>query len=315
MKRQLPPLNAIRVFEACARKGGFVAAAEELGVTPAAISLQVRKLELHYQTELFRRLSSGVELTELGAAIHAECISALDHLERTNDLVTANEVRKRRVVSCINSVAHRWLGPRLGRLSKDQPDLWIELRAQADPVDFEDARVDIRLTYGTHLYPHYITHPLYRDAVAPVCTPEFAREHGLLDGEIGGLPDELLIETRWSPSFWAYPSWEDWFAEAGAQRSSPSSTGHCVDTPALATDMALRGLGVALAQLSLSEDELESGRLIRLFDPIHLMPKPYAIVLPRSERRRRVLARLIDWLLAEGQRTEQGILDLQAKKY
>ena len=98
MKRHLPPLNAIRVFEACARKGGFVAAAEELGVTPAAISLQVRKLESHYQTELFRRLPSGVELTELGAAIHAECIAALTHLERTNDLVTASEIRARRVI-------------------------------------------------------------------------------------------------------------------------------------------------------------------------------------------------------------------------
>ena len=100
MPRRLPPLNAIRAFEASARKGGFVAAAADLGVTPAAVSLQIRKLEAFYEVALFRRMPSGVELTEVGAAIHAECVAALATLEATTDIVSHERRVPRRVRRC-----------------------------------------------------------------------------------------------------------------------------------------------------------------------------------------------------------------------
>ena len=299
MPRRLPPLNAIRAFEASARHGGFVAAAQELGVTPAAVSLQIRKLEDFYEAALFHRLASGVELTEVGAAIFADCNAALATLESTSDLVASREARTRIVISCINSLAHRWLARHLGNIAGRVPEHWIEFRAEPDPVDFEGRGVDLRITYGEHLYPHHDAQPLFVDRLLPLCTPEFASAWGLTAGDPAALQDELLIETWWSPSFWAYPTWADWFAAAGLQRQPRSGIGPAVNMPALAIDMALAGLGVALGQRSLAEDELRSGRLISPFKATLEMPGPYALITPRSARRKRRLAPVLAALLAQ----------------
>lgn len=302
MPRKLPPLNAIRAFEASARLGGFVAAAQELGVTPGAISLQIRKLEEYYDTALFRRLASGVELTETGTTIFGECSGALSALEATNDLITARDTRTRIVVSCINSIAHRWLSRRLAGLAGSVPDHWIEFRAEPDPVDFDDQRVDVRITYGEHLYPQLETRTLFRDRLMPLCTPDFASKAKLKGDDIGSLRDEHLIQSWWMPSFWAYPTWADWFEQAGAPRQPRVGTGHCTNMPALAIDMALAGLGVALGQQSLALEEIRSGRLIPPFLATLDMPSAYALVLPRSARRQRRVARVVAFLMAEADR-------------
>lgn len=293
MPRRLPPLNAIRAFEASARNGGFVAAAAELGVTPAAVSLQIRKLEDFYEAALFDRLASGVELTEIGAAIFADCSVALATLESTADLLASREARSRIVVSCINSLAHRWLTQFLAELALRIPDNWIEVRAEPDPVDFENRGVDLRITYGEHLYPHHDTQPLFTDRLVPLCTPEFADRAGILGQTPAALQDEQLIETWWSPSFWAYPTWSDWFALAGHPRTARNGVGPAANMPALAIDMALSGLGIALGQMSLAAEEMKAGRLIAPFDIRLGMPNPYSIITPRSARRKKRLAGLI----------------------
>jgi LysR family transcriptional regulator, glycine cleavage system transcriptional activator len=299
MPRRLPPLNAIRAFEASARHGGFVAAAQELGVTPAAVSLQIRKLEDFYEAQLFRRLPSGVELTKVGAAIHAECAAALATLESTTDLVSARETRTRIVLSCINSLAHRWLVRALPALSVAIPDHWIEVRAEADPVDFEDGGVDLRITWGEHLYPHHDVRPLFTDSLTPICTPAFAAAAGLTGAGPEMLRDEDLILSWWSPSFWSYPTWSDWFAAAGVVRHPRAGVGPAANMPALAVDMALGGLGVALGQRALAAAELADGRLVAPFATVLPMPAPYALVTPRSARRKRRVARLVAALQAE----------------
>lgn len=293
MPRRLPPLNAIRAFEASARHGGFVAASQELGVTPAAVSLQIRKLEEFYEAALFHRLPSGVELTEIGAAIFADCTGALATLESTTDLVAARETRSRIVISCINSLAHRWLAQHLAELSARVPDHWIEIRAEPDPVDFEDRGVDLRITYGEHLYPHHDARPLFTDCLVPVCTPDHAASAGLVGASPDLLKDEQLIQTWWSPSFWAYPTWADWFAEAGFPRPARQGVGPAVNMPALAIDMALSGVGVALGQVALAARDLRSGALVTPFQVRLAMPIPYAIVTPKSARRKKRLVRVV----------------------
>ena len=299
MRRRLPPLNAIRAFEASARLGGFVAAAQELGVTPSAISLQIRKLEEYYEAALFRRQASGVELTEVGTAIHGECSAALATLEATHDLIAARETRTRIVVSCINSIAHRWLSRRLTSLAESVPDHWIEFRAEPDPVDFEDHHVDIRITYGEHLYPHLEVQPLFKDRLMPLCTPDFAVREKLRSDDIASLRDEHLIQSWWTPSFWAYPTWAEWFEAASAPRQPRAGTGPGANMPALAVDMALAGLGVALGQYSLAAEEIRTGRLVAPFRTVLDMPSPYALVVPRSARRQQRVARVVKFLLAE----------------
>lgn len=293
MPRRLPPLNAVRAFEAAARHAGFHAAADELGVSAAAVSLQVRKLEDFYGAALFRRLPSGVELTELGASIQAECAAALSTLETTIDLATAREARTRIVVSCINSLAHRWLTPHLPVLAASVPDHWLELRAEADPVDFADGGVDLRITYGTHLYPQHEVRPLFTDRLTPVCTPALASAAGLDDGDPRRLRDEDLIQTWWTPSFWAYPTWADWFDAAGHPRQPRAGIGPGANMPALAVDLAASGLGVALGQVSLTGAELRAGRLVAPFPTVIAMTDSYALVVPRAARRKKRVARVV----------------------
>lgn len=297
MPRRLPPLNAVRAFEASARHGGFVAAARELGVTAAAVSLQIRKLEDFYEAALFHRFASGVELTEIGASIFADCTAALATLESTTDLVTKREARSRIVISCINSLAHRWLTGHLVALSATVPDHWIEIRAEHDPVDFEDGGVDLRITYGEHLYPHHDARPLFTDTLVPLCSPDFAARHGLTGQAPTQLTDELLIQTWWNPSFWAYPTWADWFAQAGEPRLPRQGVGPAANMPALAIDMAVAGMGVALGQEALAAADIRSGRLIAVSDVRLSMPNPYTIVTPRSARRKKRLTRMVDALV------------------
>jgi LysR family glycine cleavage system transcriptional activator len=292
MPRRLPPLNAVRAFEAAARHGGFMAAAEELGVSASAVSLQIRKIEDHYGAALFRRLASGVEPTELGLAIQAECAAALSTLEGTLDLVVARETRTRIVQSCINSLAHRWLTPHLPSLAASVPDHWLELRAEADPVDFEDGGVDLRITYGSHLYPQHEVRPLFTDRLTAVCTPALARAEGL-DGDPARLRDEVLIQTWWSTSFLAYPTWADWFEAAVQHRQPRAGVGPAVNMPALAVDYALAGQGVALGQLSLARAALEAGDLVAPFRTVLAMTDRYALVVPRAARRSKRVARVV----------------------
>lgn len=297
MPRRLPPLNAVRAFEASARHGGFVAAARELGVSAAAVSLQIRKLESFYEAALFHRMPSGVELTEIGEAVFADCTAALATLESTNDLVAARETRSRVVISCINSLAHRWLARNLAAIAEALPEHWIELRAEPDPVDFEDRGVDLRITYGEHLYPHHDTRELFTDRLLPLCTPDFAARHGLVGRPPDALHDHHLIQTWWSPSFWAYPTWAEWFSQAGHPRQPRQGLGPVANMPALAIDMAVAGLGVALGQEALAEAEIRSGQLIAPYVARLDMPGPYALVTPRSARRKARLAGLVGTLL------------------
>ncbi len=299
-------MNAVRAFDAAVRHGGFTAAAEELGVSASAVSLQIRKLEDFYGASLFRRLASGVEPTELGLAIQAECAAALSTLETTIDLVAARETRTRIVLSCINSLAHCWLTPHLPALFASVPDHWIELRAEADPVDFEDGGVDLRVTYGTHLYPQHEVRPLFTDRLTPICTPALARAEGLEAGDPAALRDETLIQTWWTPSFFAYPTWADWFEAAGKPRQPRAGVGPAVNMPALAIDFALAGQGVALGQLSLIGDALRSGRLVAPFPTVIAMTDRYALVVPRAARRKKRVARVAAALQALAAQTQHG---------
>lgn len=302
MQRRLPPLNAIRAFEASARLGGFVAAAGELGVSPAAVSLQVKKLEQHYGAALFLRLPSGVELTDLGRAVFADCQAAIATLMATNDLASGAGQRERVVLSCINSLAHRWLAQRLVGFAAENPDFSVELRAEADPVEFGSAGCDIRLTYGLHLYASASTHraePLFTDRLTPLCTPGFLAAQGIDPADPASLRDEHLIHVGWAPSFFAYPGWEAWFGAAGAPRQPRQGAAPLVNMPALAIDLALSGLGVALGQLSLATGPLASGRLVRPFAAELRMEDSYGTVVPLSARHDKRVTRMLRWLRAE----------------
>ena len=178
MPLTLPPLNALRAFEAAARTGGFVSAADELGVTPAAISQHIRKLEDYFGKDLFLRRNNRVTLTDAGQAILSGTAGALQQIsDITVDLIT-DRPRSRLVISCIESVAEKWLLPRLAAFSRSQPDFRFDLRVEADPVDFARHNIDLRLSYGLGAYADQRAQILLQDAVQPMCSPDYLSRLG-----------------------------------------------------------------------------------------------------------------------------------------
>lgn len=202
MPLSLPPLNALRAFEAAARTGGYVAAAEELGVSPAAVSQQVRNLEDFLGKQLFRRFNNRVLLTDAGQVVFAGASDALQSISALTEQVMSGGTRSRLVISVITSVAERWLEPRLAAFALKEKALRIELRVESDPVDFARHDIDLRICYGTNIYPEMNTIRLFQDEVLPLCSPIYLERNANAKMQgMDGVPDDDLIHTSWGPSF------------------------------------------------------------------------------------------------------------------
>lgn len=301
MTLPLPPLNALRAFEAAARSGSYVSAARELGVSPAAISQQVRNLEQFLDKRLFTRLNNRIVLTDAGRAIFAGTTEALQSISEVTEQTLTGTVRSRLVISVLPSVARRWLAPRLSAFTRCEPQLRFALRVEDDPVDFERNNIDLRLCYGSSLYPDLMTVHLRRDEVLPVCSPTYlSRNPDAAAPSLEGVPDDDLIHTDWGPAFGSLPSWEIWFAQQGLPRTGRAK-GFVVGMSGLALDFARDGLGVALGQRMMAEEDLATGRLVALSPLAVPLGHPYSLVHPRSRARKTGLKTLIDWLRAPRQ--------------
>ncbi|WP_068300594.1 LysR substrate-binding domain-containing protein [Pararhodobacter sp. CCB-MM2] len=279
---KLPPLNALRAFESAARNGGYVAASAEMGVTPAAVSQQVRKLEEHLGRRLFTRHNNRVTLTDAGQAIYAETAAALSDLAQMAERAQGGRVQGRLVVSCLPSLAEGWL---MSRLGAEAP--LIDLRLESDPVAFARDGIDLRLSYGTGLYPDLVSRPLFRDTVLPLAAPTMARHWP-------DLPDDRLIHTDWGPGFASHPTWAQWFAAHAPDRPAPApGSGHRIGGSFLALQMAERGLGVALGQRALAEPMVEAGRLTPLSPQTLPLGHDYVAIHPHAKARKPALQRML----------------------
>ena len=298
MPLSLPPLNALRAFEAAARTGSYVAAAEELGVSPAAVSQQVRNLEEFLGKQLFMRFNNRVSLTDAGQVIFVGASDALRSISALTEQVMSGGTRSRLVISVITSIAERWLEPRLAAFALKERAR-VELRVEADPVDFARHNIDLRICYGTNVYPEMSTIRLFQDEVLPLCSPGYL-ERNRSAGTLGmeGVPDDDLIHTSWGPSFVSHPTWHAWFAKSGIDRPNDTK-GHQIGMSGLALDLARDGLGVALGQKVMADRDLAAGRLVPLSDIAIELGHPYCLVYPRSKTRKIGLQALIDWLTKE----------------
>src|SRR5690348_5734615 len=244
MPLSLPPLNALRAFEAAARTGSYVAAAEELGVSPAAVSQQVRDLEDFLGKQLFMRFNNRVSLTDAGQAIFAGSSDALQSISALTELVMSGGTRSRLVISVITSIAERWLEPRLAAFALNDNAPRIELRVEADPVDFARHNIDLRICYGTNIYPEMNTIRLFQDEVLPLCSPAYLeRNRSARTSGMEAVPDEDLIHTSWGPSFVSHPTWHAWFAKSGIDRPIDAK-GYQIGMSGLSLDLARDGVGV-----------------------------------------------------------------------
>ncbi len=297
MPRKLPPMNAIKAFEAAARTGGYVAAARELAVSPAAVSQQVKNLEGFFGKKLFVRHSNRLSLTDAGLHVFNESHTSLETLGRMTARVFQGESRARLVVSVLPSLAARWLERRLAEFLDLEPALRLDIRVEDDPVDFARHHVDLRICYGAHLYPDLVNRLLLQDQVLPLCTASWL-ERALGDAPAPEqLSDDWLIHTNWGPSFASHPTWADWFRAAGIERSPDAAAGHGVGLSSLAVDLARAGVGIALGQRLLARDDLAAGRLLAPFGPAIPLGHPYCAVHAHARAQKPGLQAFADWLV------------------
>jgi LysR family transcriptional regulator, glycine cleavage system transcriptional activator len=297
MPLPLPPLNALRAFEAAARTGSYVAAAEELDVSPAAVSQQVRNLEDFLGLKLFTRFNNRVVLTDAGQAVFSGATSALQSISAMTEQVLSGRSRSRLVVSSVASIAQRWLEPRLAEFLLSEPGIRVDLRVEEDPADFARHNIDLRLCYGSNLYPDMTMELLRRDEVLPVCSPLYLQRHPAAASGMQHVPADDLIHTNWGPSFASHPTWASWYMAAGLP--PPDETrGFRMGMSSLSLDLARDGLGVALGQRLMGSDDIRDGRLVVLPGQAIALGHPYGLVLPPGKINKPGLRKLVAWLVS-----------------
>ncbi len=300
MSRRLPPLNAIRAFEACARLGSLALAAAELCVTPGAVSQQIRKLEDFYGRQLLMRKGNQLIATEIGQSVYETCAEFIGELASMTRHIVGGPARTRLVVSVLPSVAVRWLNRRLPDFLNAYPGLRVDLRIEDDPVDFFRARIDVRLAYGAHFYPEFVGVPFARDHVTPMCAPAWIEAGRIQPGNPAALADGDLVHVLWHTGFSAYPTWDAWFTAAGVPRRVRAELGHQTDMSSAAIDLAHSGAGVALGQRLLAADALAGGTLVAPFETVLALPYQYYAVHTPGGAQNPTVRAFIDWLVASG---------------
>lgn len=296
MALTLPPLNSLRAFEAAARTGSYVAAADELGVSAAAIGQHIRKLEEYLGKEVFMRLNNRVILTDTGYRVFAVTTDELQAIFETTDQLMQDRSRARMVISSIESVVEKWLVGQLVAFNRVRPEFRFDLRVEPDPVDFARHNIDLRISYGAGQYPDQVVVPLMRDVVLPMCSPGFLERNPKLrqDG-LAAVAERDLLHTSWGPSFGSNPTWRNWYHKAGLV--APLDTeGFQVGRSSLVLDLAREGLGVALTPWMMAAADVAAGRLVAL-SPVTLpLAHPYCLVFPHSKARKKDLVALTVWL-------------------
>lgn len=276
---KLPPLNALKAFEATARNGTIAAAASELGVSPAAVSMQVRKFENFFNKTLFLRKNNSILLTDAGRIIYTQMTEALFNIAETTERILDQDVRAGLVISTIQSLSERWLAPIVTSFSDSHPEVGIQVRIDTDPVDFVGERIDLRVTYGDQFYPTGQSTWLFHDHVTPLCAPDFMARHAAGD-RLVDIPDEKLIRIEWGRSYASYPTWEEWFRRADTPRALDNRKGIRVGGAGIAIAFAVRGAGAMLGSRRLAQQEIKAGLLVAPSDMSLAFAQPYRVVLP-----------------------------------
>lgn len=296
----LPPLNALRTFEACAGAGSFRGAADRLHVTPSAVSHQIRQLEDVLGVALFERTTRRVRLTAAGEGYLPPVREALRLIEAATDRLLRQRNRRRLTVSAAPSYAMGWLMPRLPRFQMAHPDIELRLDMSIDYADLRASDVDVALRQSVGgSFPGLVAHHLFAEDLVVVCRPEAARRLDRPEALLG----EALVEVSYRPG-----QWRQWFAAAGLREAAPEPA-FSVYYDTAAVETALDGLGVALVPDPLVRRHVAEGRLASPF-AVRLGGAQGAchLVYPEERRDDPAVVAFRDWVAAELQREDASVL-------
>ena len=289
--RRLPPLAAVRVFEAAARHLNFTAAAAELGMTQAAVSYQIRVLEERLGLTLFHREKKRVTLTEAGRGAGPLVAQAFDIIDEAFSLAR-RQSEDVLTISSGQTFASNWLAPRLGQFQVAHPDMAVRVQSSAHIVDFAREEVDVAIRSGTGGWPGLRCHFLFRQHFTPMCSPAFRDRHGGI-----ATADALLRVPLISPDdVW----WRRWFAHAGAGAAHVAGRiGLRLEAQSDEGKAAIANQGVALLTPLFWRREIREGWLMPLAETMAYDGTSYWLVYPERRAAAPKIRRLRDWLLGE----------------
>ena len=279
MSLPLPPMRGAQVFEAVVRCGSVTAAAEELCVSPGAISQQIHNIEKALNVRLFERSGRSLVLTSWGRIYYERVRFAFDHLRSAQDALQRARLKPGIVLSALPSLAIRWLRPLLQQWRESHPGANVRLIGTDDEAVLHDEQIDFRISYGIDVrqYDHYVE--LFIDTVVPTCSADFLAAHPVKGpADILGAP---LIDIEWDVRHRPAPSWDDWARSAGL---SPPETAAdlAFSLSSAGIDAAAHGGGFVLGQIAMIVDEVASGRLVIPIDRRLTMPAPYFLAWDRA---------------------------------
>ena len=293
MSDRLPPLTALRAFDAAARHMSFQKAAEELSVTPSALSFQIKTLEEHLGQPVFRRLNRAVELTEVGEMLvpgtrdgFAALTAAWRNARRASDNSTIT-------VTAGPAITAKWLAPRMFAFASAHPEIELRFTATLRILDFNRDDIDVAIRFGLSADDGLYSRPIIREWVTPMATPEVAAQLTK--------PEDLLSVPLLHQDDIAFlkPSiqWPAWMKAAGL--GTPALSGPRFSQADHALDSAVAGAGVVMGRVSLAARDLIEGRLVMPFDLSLTTQAHYRIVCPLGAEQRPHIKAFMDWIDAE----------------
>ena len=294
MVSRLPTLNGLQAFEAAARHMSFAAAAEELNLTPSAVSYQVRSLEDRLGVDLFARLNRAIALTEAGEALYPDVREAFARMRIAVDRLSADTPANVLVVSTGPSFAAKWLSPRLFGFMDAHPEIEVRISASLKLVDFNRDGIDVGIRFGPGNYPGLEQYHLMGDEVTVLASPGFLAAHPLQNPK-DVVGQQLIIDESMAFTKQA-PTWTDWFAHAGVGDAG-EVRGLRFNHADHAIDAAARDVGIALARTSLAQSDLAKGLLVEPFPHLRLQTSlAFYLVMPPTARLKPKVAAFMRWI-------------------
>ena len=290
MRQRLPPLNALKAFEAAARHGSFTRAAEELFVTQGAVSHQVKALETELGIKLFNRERQRLVITEAGRNYLAVVRDAFDRIALGTERLLQQQSAGTLTVSTSPDFAAKWLVHRLGHFAESHPEIDLRVSATLHHVDFAREEVDLAVRHGDGNWPGLDTTRLSSEQLFAVCSPKLAADRRLRKpANILKCPLIHMDDRK---------DWSRWLEAAGVAGADVTH-GPVMNRASMVIDAAINGQGIALARTTLAAWDLLNGRLVRPFPEALRLSKSYWIICPTATAALPKIATFRDWLLAE----------------
>ncbi len=288
--RQLPPLTGLKAFEAAGRHLSFTQAADELGVTQAAVSHQIKTLEAHLNLRLFHRQTRKLRLTNAGERLLETTTAALDRIQKTvNDIKNVAKVASL-AIRVPPTFAAKWLLPRLHQFRERNPDIELAINHSNEVVKFADEPLDLAVTYGNGHWPGVNSHKVFNLDFFPVCAADLITPATPLN-DLSDLRNfDLLHDAN-------FDNWTAWIRQANLQNFN-ARTGTILDDTNVLIQAAIDGQGIAMCSSIFVSEHLADGRLVKPFDLVLEIDSAYYLVYPEAHLQRDRVVAFRDWILS-----------------